>query len=163
MKQSSRQVGLLVAAAFSSNVLAITPCISEDFSAVPTRYSIDYSEIQAIYGARCSGCHIGGASGGLSLATMVSFANTVNVNSSNANAASVRVRPFDPVNSFLFKKVNCTNVNSIAGMPFGLRMPRNGPPFLSLQNQALLFDWISLGAPVTASDRLFISRFDGRF
>lgn len=121
-------------------------CTPDDFSSVPIRFDVDFTnEIQPIFQARCANCHISNSSGGLSLAPASALANLVNAPSVNANAGMPRVTPGDPLQSFLFRKVNCTNLNAIAGTPFGLRMPRNATA-LTLAQQALLFDWITAGA-----------------
>ncbi|UXI66245.1 hypothetical protein [Tahibacter amnicola] len=93
----------------------------------------------------------------------VSFANLVNVAANNGAANMPRITPSNPNASFLFKKVNCTNLNSIAGTPYGRRMPRSGPPYLSVAEQALILDWIQQGARATRDpDRVFGNGYDGR-
>jgi hypothetical protein len=53
----------------------------------------------------------------------------------------LRVAPGDPENSYLVHKVE--------GRPgiIGLRMPRNGPPFLTEGQIRIIRRWIELGAP----------------
>jgi hypothetical protein len=64
--------------------------------------NVAYSDIQAIFSAKCTGCH--GGAGGLSLAAGSSYGNMVMV-VSTANAAQFRVKPFDSANSNLYVKV----------------------------------------------------------
>ncbi len=145
-------------------VAQVTPCTADDLGAVPIRYNVDFEvDIQAIFSVACSGCHIGGMSGGLSLAPGNAFANLVNVPANNVNAGIARVTPGNSEASFLFKKTNCTNLNDIASTPFGRRMPRNGPPYLSVQDQAAILDWIEQGAQALANPELiFGSGFGAR-
>ncbi len=49
------------------------------------------------------------------------------------------VRSGDPCGSILLQKVG-------TAAPFGVRMPLDGPPYLSARDQRLLADWISEGA-----------------
>jgi hypothetical protein len=76
----------------------------------------------------------------------------VNVPSANTAAGFPRVTPGSPQQSFLFQKINCTNLNSIANAPYGLRMPAAEPglrshKYLSIAEQAAIRDWIQQGAP----------------
>lgn len=67
----------------------------------------------------------------------------------------LRVRPFEPLASSLFLKVNCETP------PFGSRMPLGGSP--SPELQALIHDWIASGALMPQSPgavRLFIGNFE---
>lgn len=136
----------------------VTPCVADDYGAVPVTYNVDFpTQIQPIIDVACAGCHTaGGVSGGLSMDAAVALANLVNVPANNAAAGMSRITPFDTEASFLFKKINCTNLNTIAGTPYGRRMPRSGPPYLSVADQALVFDWIAQGARSTRDpDRIF--------
>lgn len=133
-------------------------CTPDDFSSVPIRFDVAFAtEIQPIFQARCANCHINNSSGGLSLAAASALANLVNAPSTNSNAGMPRVTPGNPLQSFLFRKLNCTNLNTIAGTPFGLRMPRNTTPITPAQ-QALLFDWIAAGALAAPGTPEIISR-----
>ena len=93
-----------------------------------------------IFSARCTGCHGGSApAAGLSLEASNSHANLVNVASSEKTGA-VRVIPGDAENSYLVQKLR--------GDPgiAGLRMPRNGPPYLTDDQINLVKQWIQNGA-----------------
>jgi len=85
----------------------------------------------------CSGCHPPNG-GGQDLRAGHSWASIVNVNSSEQPALK-RVKPGDPDNSYLVRK--------LAGGPgiTGSRMPLGGP-FLSAEELQLIRQWISEGA-----------------
>lgn len=139
----------------SSLALACSP---EDLSSIPLADNIDYAtQVQPIFNDSCTGCH--GGSGGLNLGAAVSRGNLVNVASNNANAGIPRVTPGNAAASFLFRKINCT----VLGAGLGQRMPRNGPPYLSIEQQALVMDWILDGARAQSDpDRIFGSGVESR-
>jgi hypothetical protein len=68
------------------------------------------------------------------------YASLVNVASSGKPGAT-RVIPGNPSGSYLIQKLE--------GAPdiVGLRMPRNGPPYLTDAQIALIRQWIQNGAP----------------
>lgn len=146
---------LLAGGIWSGSAGACTP---EDLSSIPVIDNVDYAtQVQPIFNASCTGCH--GGSGGLNLGAAVSRGNLVNVASNNGAAGIPRVTPRNPGASFLFRKINCVGL----GPPFGLRMPRNGPPYLSLEQQALIMDWILEGATAQADpDRIWGSGMESR-
>ncbi len=90
-----------------------------------------------IFDRFCISCHPPNA--GLNLEPGNSYANLVNVNSTQ-QPSLLRVKPGDPDNSYLYRK--------IVGGPgiTGSRMPQGGP-FLSTEKTQLLRDWILAGAP----------------
>lgn len=93
-----------------------------------------------IFSARCTTCHSGaGAAAGLDLSAGSAHAALVNVASTD-KAGAVRVIPGDPDGSYLVQKLR-----GDAGI-VGLRMPRNGPPFLSDDQINLVRQWIQQGA-----------------
>jgi hypothetical protein len=95
-----------------------------------------------IFDPGCTSCHSDAShvpSGGLNLKSGSAFASLVNVPSSGL-AGAVRVVPGNADNSYLVKKLEGT-----AGI-VGLRMPRNGPPFLSDAQVKMIRDWIAAGA-----------------
>ena len=112
----------------------------DDISSVPISYGLDYMlDIQPIFNFYgCSDCH-NGDEGGLNLSlnngppllSLLSY-------SSDANGRTL-IDPFYPEGSYLFSKINCDEPQN------GLRMPFGGST-LSLEDQALIFDWISQGA-----------------
>lgn len=117
------------------------------------------SAIQGIFTDSCIMCHTdhdGGAPpAGLSLDPGVSWSNIVNHQSSQ-EPFLYRVVPNRPDLSLLFHKVNCSRPG------VGMRMPANGPPYLSAEDQAIVSDWILAGAPSTTTDVIFLSTFGPR-
>ena len=90
------------------------------------------TQVLPIFGSRCTLCH-GGSSG----LTLTSHAALL--------AGGVHgpvVLPCDPDASNLIQKLGPTP-------PFGVRMPRSGPPYLSLEEMAILHQWIVDGAGET--------------
>jgi mono/diheme cytochrome c family protein len=117
--------------------LAVT---NEDFVVRnPVAVPVDYtSQIQPIFTANCVECHSGGsAPRGLRLDAQNSYANLVNVNSSEVPSLK-RVKPSDPDNSYLVHKIEGTAA-------VGARMPLGGPP-LSAAEINLIRQWIAEGA-----------------
>jgi hypothetical protein len=93
-----------------------------------------------IFSSRCTGCHGGSApSASLNLEANNAFENLVNKPSTEKSGA-VRVVPGDPNGSYLVQKLR-----GDAGI-VGLRMPRNGPPYLSDDQINLVIQWIQDGA-----------------
>lgn len=84
------------------------------------------AEIQALFDARCAPCHIGTTSAGLSLANDFTT-STVSIASTQVPGMK-RIAPGDRDASYLFHKLRGTHL-TVGGS--GMRMPRNGPPFLS--------------------------------
>ncbi len=99
------------------------------------------SDIQAIFNNRgCSnvGCHAAStASAGLILASGQSYANLVNVNSTN-EPPKKRVVPSDAANSYLVNKIEGTQT-------VGGRMPLNAAPLSDTDIQNIK-NWINQGA-----------------
>ena len=98
---------------------------------------------QQIFNPACIACHTDEGrtpSSNLNLKTGVSIANLINV-ASVGKAGATRVVPGNPSGSYLIQKLE--------GAPdiVGLRMPRNGPPFLTTEQIALILQWIQNGAP----------------
>lgn len=125
------------------------PSGCSDLSSVAPFTQIRYEQIQNIFSTDsggtllCLGCHPGSSgAGNLGLAPEFSYGNLVGV-ASDGVPSMLRVAPGDPLASILFLKLNCDD-------PPGLfdRMPLNRAP-LSLAQQALFFDWIRLGAPLS--------------
>lgn len=143
----------------------VTPCVPEDFSSITPRFNLDFqTDVYSIISVRCATCHTnGGSSGALNMDPETAYDNLVGQDAANTLPQLQRIHPFEPQRSFLFKKVNCTNLNSIPSLPYGRRMPRTGPPYLSLADQATIHDWILQGATRQRDpDRLFASRFNER-
>jgi PKD repeat protein len=90
-----------------------------------------------IFSDICAGCHP--PNGNMDLREGHTFASIVDVNSSQQPALK-RVKPGDPDNSYLIRKLNGTS-----GIT-GSRMPQGGP-FLSSTEIQRIRSWILLGAP----------------
>jgi hypothetical protein len=120
-----------------STVAGPTPNLTPTFSSIQR----DIFETQDQAGrAACVTCHATPARGGLSLAADVSYNNLVNRASSNKPGAT-RVIPGDPDNSYLIQKLE-----GAAGI-VGVRMPQNGPPYLTPGQIQIIRRWIEQGAP----------------
>jgi len=101
-------------------------------------------QIQAqILTPACVSCHTDegrNPSGGLNLKSGSAYAALVGV-ASTGKPGAIRVIAGNPSGSYLVQKLE--------GAPdiVGLRMPRNGPPFLTDAQVALIRQWIQNGAP----------------
>jgi hypothetical protein len=98
---------------------------------------------QQILTPACVPCHSDDnrtASGGLNLKSGTSYSQLVNV-ASNGKSGAVRVIPGNPSGSYLVQKLEG------AADIVGLRMPRNGPPYLTDAQVAVIRQWIQNGAP----------------
>lgn len=137
-------------------------CESESLAEQPVNVNVDFeSQVQPILSAACAGCH--GGAGNLSLEPGLAYAQLVSVAASNPAAQRPRVHPGDAADSFLWRKINCTGLDDLPGQPYGRRMPRNGPPYLGLADQALILDWIEQGAlPAADPDRIWGNDFERR-
>lgn len=129
-------------------------CTPEDLSAVAPRANVDFNTtIQPIIDANCGACHNSRALGGLDMDPGKAVADLVNVPSSTTTAGIPRITPFDLDNSFLFKKINCTDLS----LTYGFRMPEAfepglpPPPPLAQEDQAAIRDWIVQGALAAAA------------
>jgi hypothetical protein len=93
-----------------------------------------------IFSQRCTGCH-GGAtpSAGMSLEATNLYASLVN-HASQEKLGAIRVVPGNAEGSYLVQKLR-----GDAGI-VGLRMPRNGPPYLTDDQINQVIQWINAGA-----------------
>ena len=138
--------------------VAFEPSECDSIDSVPMRFDIDYgADVQPIFTKNCANCHVdsGGAPlAGLELDVGVSWFQLVDAPSSQ-DASLTRVIPGDAAQSLLYQKVNC-NFPAI-----GSRMPFERPE-LSLEDQAVIHDWIVLGASSTTSEVIFLAGFEVR-
>jgi hypothetical protein len=123
-----------------STIAGPTPDLTPTFSSIQR----DIFEASDSSGrSLCVGCHtnVGRVpTGGLVLLRDVAYDQLVNVPSTGRPTAR-RVVPGDPDNSYLIHKLEGrTDI-------VGLRMPRNGPPFLTQGQIAIIRRWIEIGAP----------------
>lgn len=118
------------------------PTDCDSLSSVVPFSEISYTRnIQSLFNTNCMPCHFdGGSPGGLHLDPALSLIELL----APQAPMQPRVLPRDPLASVLFLKVNCENPGS------GSRMPQGGNA-LSLTQQALIFDWIRIGAPLMHS------------
>lgn len=149
-----RWLALLASPLLAATALA-APSGCDSIASVPITWNIDYAkDIQNLFATRCSNCHVdhaGSPSGDLDLDPKWSYDVLVN---GASNQEGILVIPGNPLASVLFQKINCETPDH------GLRMPRARPP-LPLAEQALIYDWIMLGAPLV-SDTIFASGFEPR-
>jgi hypothetical protein len=113
----------------------------------------DFQQIQdTIFTPICTQCHIGaGAPQGLRLDAANSYAMIVNVASSEVPAL-LRINPGNPDSSYLVQKIQGNAAQ-------GVRMPANGPPYLTQAQIDLVRGWVAAGAPPvsTAPGNLTVS------
>ncbi len=130
----------------------------DSLDGVPRRFDINYeTDIQPIFDARCANCHVaaaGNPEAGLNLDDGISWFTLVDVPSSQ-DSSRVRVTAYAPGASLLFDKVNCEPPALGERMPF----QRSAIP---VTMQALINDWIELGAWPGASDTLYFNGFENR-
>jgi hypothetical protein len=121
-----------------SSLTGPTPDLKPTFSSINAEIfqSSDSSGRSA-----CVGCHQpGGTAGGvLNLRSEVAYSNLVGV-AARLKPGAIRVVPGDPDNSYLIHKIEGS-----AGI-FGLRMPQNGPPYLTEGQILVIRTWIRNGA-----------------
>lgn len=140
---------LLLALAPAVHAGGATGC--SDITSVAPFTQFRYTQFQSIFdtltdpkdpnSGLCTSCHPGNlGAGGLGLGEGFSYANLVGVESGQ-QPGLLRVLPGSPLASLLFQKVNCDEPE------VGARMPPGGS--LSLTQQALFFDWIRHGAPLS--------------
>ena len=100
---------------------------------------------QQIFNPACTACHTDDGrtpSSNLNLKSGVAISNLVNVACvCPGHAAVMRVIPGNPSGSYMIQKLEG------AADIVGLRMPRNGPPYLTDAQVALIRQWIQNGAP----------------
>ena len=129
---------------------ALTAACSSSTSPTPTPTTgtptsgTTFSQIQAqILTPACTSCHTDegrNPSGGLNLKAGSAYTSLVGV-ASTGKAGAIRVIAGNPSGSYLVQKLEG------AADIVGLRMPRNGPPFLSDAQVAQIRQWIQGGAP----------------
>ena len=121
----------------------------DPLESVPFNASVDYAtQVEPLFGANgCVGCHDspdGAGSLDLSGQDFPVACGLIDVGAA-ADGALSRVAPGDARNSLLYQKVACEDVPGFLG-----RMPPSGA--ISLQHQALFYDWIRGGAVVPGGE-----------
>ncbi len=94
----------------------------DDANVPPSPAGFTQAEVQSLFNARCSPCHIGGVSGNMSLANDFTKA-TIGVKAVQAPALS-RITKGDRNKSYLLHKLKGTHVGAGGS---GVRMPKGGP------------------------------------
>jgi hypothetical protein len=138
----------------------------DSLASEPVSNTIDFHvDIQPLLDERCAPCHTQGSFGGMNLQAQNVREHLLGA--SGGGAASgypgfLRVAPGDPAASLLFLRLNCTNAGTVDNP-----IPRMPPPDgTGTDLQALIHDWIALGAilrsddPALRSDRVFLGRFE---
>ncbi len=96
--------------------------------------------VQNIFNNHCVGCHSGpGAPHGQDLSESVAYTKIVNV-ASVEQPALKRIAPGDTTNSYLVRKIQGTSGIS------GVRMPADGPPYLTTAQIDSIRSWVFNGA-----------------
>src|SRR5687768_7000037 len=116
----------------------------DSLDGIPINPNVDFAtQVRPLFGAYgCIGCHDdqnGPDALDLSGADVSELCVLVNVGA-QADSSLMRVLPGKPRQSLLFQKLSCSDVPGFLG-----RMPPFGIP-MSLQDQALVYDWIAQGA-----------------
>lgn len=99
--------------------------------------------VQNVFTAECakSGCHAGSApQANQNLSESTAYENIVNIQSVEA-PSKMRIAPGDTSNSYLFEKITSNSPT------VGVRMPADGPPYLSEAQIDTIRIWILNGAP----------------
>ena len=129
-----------------SVLVATAGCSSNSSPSSPTPTStLSFAtQIQAqILNPACVACHTDDGrtpASNLNLKSGAAISNLINI-ASVGKAGAVRVIPGNPSGSYLIQKLE--GASDIVG----LRMPRNGPPYLTTEQVALIRQWIQNGAP----------------
>lgn len=119
---------------------------------IPFQPRVDYAtRIQPIWDQHCTQCHLAG-SGFLDLSAQASGADLVN-RASPIAPDQIRVRPGQPLQSLLVRKLRCLP-------PFGSPMPPNFQ--LDVFTLAAIDDWVLGGALYPGDGRVFYSSFESR-
>jgi hypothetical protein len=124
----------------------------DDLAPIPARSTVDYaSQIQPLWNAACTGCHVASATNsfGLDLTASVGASALIDELSHGAPGVSLVARG-EPLRSFLMEKIGCASPQS------GVRMRPATP--MPLADQALVRDWIALLG--TGGDLVFRDGFE---
>ena len=92
-------------------------------------------DVQPTFNSRCIGCH-----GNLEPAADLCLTNYDSLMTGDSNNGPVVNPESKPKYSILYQKV------ALSPPPFGLRMPMDGPPFLTNQQIDYIWRWIYNGA-----------------
>jgi hypothetical protein len=131
----------------------------------PVHVAIDFAtDIQPLLDVRCAPCHTDGSFGGMNLRPenlKASWLGQDETGQPSGYPGFVRVTPGRPTASLVFLRLNCANAGSAMNP-----IPRMPPGGTTTDLQALVHDWIALGAilrgtdAATTTDRMFLGTFD---
>jgi hypothetical protein len=140
---STARIGLTLGALLLAISVAACGSSSPAAPTTPASTAPTLAQIQTqIFDPGCTPCHsdVGRTpSAGLNLKLGSAFTNLVGV-ASSGQPGSVRVIAGNANGSYLIMKLE-----GAAGIA-GLRMPRNGPPYLTDAQVKMIRDWITAGA-----------------
>lgn len=147
---------------------AVADC--DDIDGIAPRYDVVFErDIQPLLGGTatpgvtpyCETCHVLSSSGGMNVAP--ANIRLAWLGEDEAGQASLnfppwkRILPGRPGDSLVYRRIHCDDAPP-GRMPPGSPGGAMDPAFLQLQ--ALLHDWIALGAIMAATDRRFIGDFE---
>jgi hypothetical protein len=155
-----RALALIAFGAASPPSHAANGCANLD--SIPLRFDVQWPEVWQRLNAEAGcgqNCHLGSAPAGDLDLSIERFAVLFLVDQPSSGGPDlIRVEPGDPLRSLLLQKLNC-DVPDV-----GMHMPPGGA--VSLELQALVYDWIrrgALGEPVEdpiPRDFIFATRFE---
>ena len=123
-----------------SSIAGPTPTLEPTFKSIQR----DIFQTTDVAGrTACVTCHTNvgrNPSGGMNLLADVAYSQLVNTPSAR-KAGVIRVIPGDPENSYVIQKLR--GRSDIVGV----RMPQNGPPYLTDGQIRIFARWIEIGAP----------------
>jgi hypothetical protein len=156
------------AAAVLASTLARGQC--DDITTIPARYDIVFeTEIQPLIGGSagspvtpyCENCHVLSSSGGLNMAPADIRLAWLGADENGQESLNFppwrRIVPGRPELSLVYQRMHCDDAPP-GRMPPGHPGGAVDPQFL--QMQALVHDWIALGAIMAGTDRRFVGDFE---
>jgi hypothetical protein len=100
---------------------------------VAVSFAVDVRPLLTRSPGGCMPCHLGRSTAGFEMSSYQGLRR------GGINSGPRIVVASEPCNSILLQKIGRTP-------PFGSRMPLNGPPYFSAEEQLLVRDWIAEGA-----------------
>jgi hypothetical protein len=165
MRKTSTLLLLAAVALASPGVHAVC----DDISGIPPRYDIVFeTDIQPRIGGVpgsgitpfCQNCHVQSASGGLNMAPPNVRMSLLGMDENGQDSLNYppwkRIVPGRPAASLVYQRIHCDD-SPPGRMPPGASGATN-PNFLLMQ--ALVHDWIALGAIMADTDRRFVGDFE---
>lgn len=138
----------------------------DDIGGIAPRYDIVFEvDIQPLIGGvpgtpYCQSCHVSSASGGLNMAPANVRLNLLGPDETGQESLNFppwkRIVPGRPTASLVYQRIHCDD-SPPGRMPPGASGATD-PQFL--QMQALVHDWIALGAIMADTDRRFVGDFE---